>query len=93
MAEKSGSHSHAGAGFLAFLIGAGAGLAAGILFAPREGRETREQLKAKALHARDKIQTAAHKEKELVGDAVDSIKQAAAEGREALKDVKATVSS
>jgi gas vesicle protein len=89
MAEKSASHSHTSAGILAFLVGAGAGLAAGILFAPRQGRETREQLKVRADRARQRLQSAARKEKEMVGDAVDSLKQAAAEGREALKDVKA----
>jgi gas vesicle protein len=40
MTEKS----NAGSGFLTFLLGAAAGAVAGILLAPRSGRETRERL-------------------------------------------------
>jgi gas vesicle protein len=75
---------------LAFLIGAGAGIAAGLLFAPRKGDETREQIRQKALEARSKMQENMQKQKDAVSDSVDSAKQAVHEGKEALIDAKDT---
>ena len=85
--EKAGSGA---ATALAFLMGAGAGIAAGLLFAPREGRETREQLRTKARETRVKMQENMQKQKDGVSDAVDSAKQAVNEGKEALVDAKET---
>jgi gas vesicle protein len=54
---------------LAFIAGIGAGVAAGILMAPRGGEETRQRLKNKALETRTKVIDHAekHREKLLQG--------------------------
>jgi len=41
--------------FSAFLLGLGIGTALGILFAPKAGDETREELRARALEGRDYV--------------------------------------
>lgn len=41
--------------FSAFLLGLGIGTALGILFAPKAGEETREELRARALEGRDYV--------------------------------------
>ncbi len=86
MTHHSGHSGSGAATALAFLIGAGAGVAAGLLFAPRDGRSTREQLKQKAQDARSKVREGVEREKEMVSDTVDSAKQAAREGKEAVVD-------
>ena len=81
--DTSGSGSGAGTA-LAFLLGVGAGIAAGLLFAPQGGRETRERLRGKAQEARAKMREGIEKEKNMVSDAIDSAKQAAQESKETL---------
>lgn len=87
MAEKSGKGSSA---TLAFLIGAGAGLAAGMLLAPRAGRETRMQLKERARTARNKFEEGVRKEKDMAGDIVDTAKQAVEDTKAVVQDAKAS---
>ena len=53
---------------LGFMIGVTAGLAAGVLLAPKSCKETRDQLVGKAHEAYDKAQTVA---KQSVGQAKD----------------------
>jgi gas vesicle protein len=49
---------------LAFIAGIGAGVAAGILMAPRGGEETRQRLKNKALETHAKVMDHAEKQRE-----------------------------
>lgn len=66
------SSSHNGAStVLAFIAGVSAGIAAGVLLAPREGRETRRQIKDKVQHARSRAM-------EEAGDQVEKVKEVAA---------------
>jgi gas vesicle protein len=44
----------------AFLLGLGIGTAVGILFAPKAGEETREELRARALEGRDYVKRRSH---------------------------------
>lgn len=60
------------------VIGAAvAGFAAGILTAPKSGKETRAELKQKAEHLKQEAGKTAKKAKSAASDAVDSIKTGA----------------
>jgi gas vesicle protein len=76
---------------LAFIAGIGAGMAAGILFAPRAGEETRQQLKDKAQEARTKAKRKMDEERATLKDRADEVKakarKVAEEGRHVAKDV------
>jgi len=89
MAESSQSNSGATA-ILAFIAGVGAGVAAGLLFAPRSGEETRYRIKAKAEKARADVEHKIAEEKHLVSDKIKEAKTRAKhvidEGREAIKE-------
>ena len=51
---------------LGVLIGAAIGLAAGILYAPQKGSETREMLRERAGDIRDKVGSAASRVKDRI---------------------------
>ncbi|HYH75203.1 MAG TPA: YtxH domain-containing protein [Candidatus Saccharimonadales bacterium] len=85
---------------LAFLAGAAAGIAAGLLFAPRKGDETRAQLKDKAQQARMKAMDKMNEQKDaakqqaseisdraqdIVDESKDSVKEAQERVRKAAK--------
>jgi gas vesicle protein len=53
-----------GNGFLWFLLGTGVGIAAGVLFAPQSGNETREAIMAKAEEGREFVRQRAQEAKE-----------------------------
>jgi gas vesicle protein len=84
-------------GLSSFLIGLGAGVAIGLLFAPKSGQETRELLKNKAGEGSDFLkergtevrQTAAEwvdKGKEALGKQKDTIAEAMEAGRQAYRE-------
>ncbi len=58
MAERDGN------GILWFLLGTGVGVAAGLLFAPQSGNETREVIMAKADEGREFVRKRAQEAKE-----------------------------
>lgn len=60
---------------LAFLAGMGAGVAAGLLFAPRGGEETRNQIKEKIRDARSKAMQTAHEQKDMMKDKLTQAKE------------------
>jgi gas vesicle protein len=84
------SNSNAAPAALAFLAGIGAGIAAGILFAPRSGEETRYRLKNKAEQARSKVEHKIAEEKHLASDKIkevkDKAKHIAEEGRHTVQE-------
>ncbi len=71
--------------FLAFLTGGLSGLALGILFAPRRGRETRDQLRKKADDLIEQGRGSYETQKERMLDAVDVGREAALGRTEELK--------
>jgi len=66
-------------GFGYFLLGVGIGLAAGILWAPRSGDETRQILADKAGEGADYLKARAQEGTEYVRQRTDDIKQSAAD--------------
>jgi gas vesicle protein len=83
---KSGS-----AAGLAFIVGAGAGIAAGMLLAPRKGEETRQQIKDRVQKARSKAQEVATEQKDMVEQRVDQAKDAVQLMKETAKESKEDV--
>ncbi len=71
MEEKSG--------FGYFLLGLGIGVAAGVLWAPRTGEETRQILADKAGEGADYLKNRAQEGSEYVRQRTDDLKQSAAE--------------
>ncbi len=66
-------------GFGYFLLGLGIGVAAGILFAPRSGEETRQLLADRAGDSADYLRTRAQDGTEYLKNRTDDIKQTASD--------------
>jgi len=66
-------------GFGYFLLGLGIGVAAGILWAPRSGEETRQLLADKAGDSADYLRSRAQDGTEYVKNRADDVKQSASE--------------
>ena len=81
----------AGAGsiLLAFLVGAVAGAAVALLYAPATGRETREFLGEKAREGRDRAAEAAAKGREYINQGRETIATAIERGRDAYQQARA----
>jgi gas vesicle protein len=60
-----------GSSFIWFLAGLGIGGLVGILYAPRAGSETREELKARAEQGREYVRTRAREAREQASDWVE----------------------
>ena len=63
--------NNAGAKFVYFIAGLGIGALAGILFAPKSGRETRQYLAERAEEGRDYLKQKGERIREQAGDYVD----------------------
>jgi gas vesicle protein len=73
---------------LAFLVGAVAGAAVALLYAPATGRETREFLGEKAREGRDRATEAANKGREAFSRGRDIVSDAIDRGREAYQQAR-----
>ena len=91
------SDSSSGSGFGWFLAGLGIGAAIGMLYAPKSGQETREDLRRRAEDGRDYVVNRAKeareqasklvdKGKEVVEQQKDQFRSAYEAGRQAYKD-------
>jgi gas vesicle protein len=78
----------AGSVMLAFLVGAAAGAAVALLYAPSAGKETREFLSEKAREGRDRATEAAAKGREVMGRGRDTVATALERGREAYQQAR-----
>jgi gas vesicle protein len=76
MADNNGS------GIVWFLAGLGIGAAAGILYAPRSGAETREALRAQAEEGSEKARQHARRVRETAGDWIDRGRDTVSEHKE-----------
>jgi gas vesicle protein len=89
MEEKSG--------FGYFLLGLGIGVAAGVLWAPRTGEETRQLIADKAGEGADYIKNRAQEGTEYVRQRTDDLKQSAADlyekGRTTVSQQKDTLNA
>jgi gas vesicle protein len=85
------SDDGAGAGsvLLAFLLGAVAGAAVALLYAPAAGSETREFLGEKAREGRDRAAEAAQKGREYINQGRETITNAIERGRDAYQQARA----
>ncbi|MGJ5813533.1 YtxH domain-containing protein [Paludibaculum fermentans] len=70
--------------FSYFFLGLGIGVAAGILFAPKSGAETRELLREKADEGKDYVKRRSEDLKDSANDLLDKSKQAIARQKEQL---------
>ena len=74
---------------LSFLLGAVAGAAVALLYAPAAGRETREFLGEKARESRDRAAEAAAKGREFVNQGRETLATAIERGRDAYQQARA----
>ena len=72
----------------AFLVGALAGAAVALLFAPATGQQTREFLGEKAREGRDKAEEAARHTRETLARQRETLSAAIDRGREAYREVR-----
>lgn len=77
--------SNGGAVMLAFVLGAVAGAAVALLFAPASGDETREYLGRKARDGRDRARDATEQGREFYQRQRDNVTSAIERGREAFQ--------
>ena len=74
---------------LAFLVGAAAGAAVALLFAPTTGREAREFLSEKAREGQDKAAELARQGRDVLNRQRDTLASAIERGREAYQQAAA----
>jgi gas vesicle protein len=86
MATDEGSGS--GPVLLAFLLGAAAGAAVALLYAPATGRETRELLGEKSREGREKAVALAEKGRQAINDGRETLTTAIERGREAYEQAR-----
>ena len=79
----------AGSVMLAFLLGAVAGAAVALLYAPASGDETRERLGEKAREGRERAAEAAARGREVMNRGRQSVATAIERGREAYEQARA----
>ena len=78
----------AGSVLLAFLVGAVAGAAVALLYAPATGAETREFLGEKAREGRDRAVEAAERGRQAVKEGRENVKTAIERGRDAFQQAR-----
>jgi gas vesicle protein len=80
--------SGAGSVMLAFLLGAVAGAAVALLYAPATGLETREFLGERAKEGRDRATEAAARSRDLIKEGRETLATAIERGRDAYQQAR-----
>ena len=83
----------AGSVMLAFLVGAVAGAAVALLYAPGPGQETRDFLGEKAREGRERAAEAATKGREAIGRGRETVATAIERGRDAYQQARTAASA
>ena len=91
MATEEGSGS--GSVLLAFLVGAVAGAALALLYAPATGRETRELLSEKSREGREKAAALAQKGRQVIDEGREKAVALAEKGRQAINEGRETLTT
>jgi gas vesicle protein len=89
--ESSESGGNIGTAITFLLIGLGAGALAGVLLAPKSGRQLRRDLKRGYEDARDKFDDWADEAKDRVREASDRVRDVANRGAELADDLREKV--
>jgi len=84
----SDNGSSAGTVLMSFVLGAIAGAAIALLYAPASGEETRRRLAEKAREGRDKAEALAQEGREFFERQRDHLSAAAERGREAFEQAR-----
>jgi gas vesicle protein len=85
MSDNNGS---AGSVLMAFVLGAAAGAAIALLYAPATGEETRRKLKDKARASREKAEAVARDGREFLNRQRENLGAAVERGREAFEEAR-----
>jgi gas vesicle protein len=88
---ESSEDSHVGTAVTFLLIGLGAGALAGLLLAPKTGKQLRRDLKRGYDDAVDTVGDWADEAKDRVRDAGDRVRDVASRGAEMAEDLRDTV--
>jgi len=72
----------------AFMIGAIAGAAVALLYAPASGEETRKRIAERAREGREKAETLAREGREFIARQRETLSTAVASGRKAFEDAR-----
>ena len=78
--------SSGGSVLVAFLLGAAAGAAIALLYAPAPGEETRRKLAERARDGRDRAETMVREGREFINRQREQVKTAVERGRDAYND-------
>ena len=84
----SNNNGAAGSVLMAFVLGAAAGAAIALLYAPATGEETRRKLKEKAQAGREKAESLARDGREFLGRQRENLGAAVERGREAFDQAR-----
>lgn len=84
----SNNNSSAGPVLMAFVLGAVAGAAMALLYAPATGEETRRRIKDKAREGRDKAEAVARDSREFLKRQRDNLGAAVERGKEAFEQTR-----
>lgn len=84
----SNNGTSAGSILVAFALGAAAGAAIALLYAPASGEETRRRLARKARESREKVESMAREGREFVERQRDNVASAVEKGRETYEQIR-----
>lgn len=84
----SDNNNSAGTVLMAFVLGAAAGAALALLYAPATGEETRRKIKEKARAGREKAEAVAREGREFLSRQRENLGAAVERGREAFEQAR-----